>query len=1456
MQPDGSPAPRAPRSRRKKVRAASAVLLAVLVAAGLVVRTQWFAHRVAQEVEAQLHKATGLEVSLGSVGFSPLSLSVKVRDIRVGATTSRCRPLVTLDTLEVVPSAAALLRGQVNLQRLMVDGGRLDLRFDRVGDHVALRCGPVSRGGGSGGRSELPFRDVAVSDLTVHVEHPALGTIDLSSADLDVVNLGRQRLMIGLLAVDGRAETPYFTGALPRAEARLSVDLVSGDLRVALANVVAGNINLQVREGFYIPSAHRAMVDAHLEAPIPDLLRLVPPSVAEVPRFQGQVVLDVRGEVGDLARADETFSARGALRGIGLAMLQPDSTTRKTLRYNLGDSATLRFDVNRDRLEVRDLHASYAGAELTTPVLTLGLRDHFALESRLRIDGLDFTQLMHDVTITPRTKVMWTLSGPANLRGTLDPLRLVIDLPDMDTRDFSLLRDYFIVLPHRPLVHIPRAHIGCRMEVDPTSVSWNDCVATFGQSRVQARRIRVRTAHDRTGRERDLLIEGLVSQRIHLQDIGHLADLPIGGDAAATLSVDSDTDDVVLTGTARIENFSLATFPFGTLQTPPGQGWRMQGMRVTAPIITGSHRQSHYELHDPYLDFSRYSLAAGAHVQSPDMRLQDFYNMFHFEGDPTFTPYDGTGQVDAQVDYVLGRPGDDRDGVMTVDARIHHAQVLAFGEHLTEGDAHVAYSWLRRRDGVRGARISVEHFTARKGVGAVDASGWMDLGARMHFVAGARDIPLGAVDMVRAADVPVSGTVSALFTVEGTPDAPRYDGDVQLDNLVVIGRPLGSVSVDLTQTPEGAPARGDERPPVGRIDVGVRALDERLRLDTSLHVPWEPSRWRDATGVDHTTWERAWGHSVATAALSTRGPLDLLPWLPPTVLARLGENPSAQTALDVTIDRVRLDTPAFADGRVLLRGLDLRAYDLPFTLAQGKTLAVCLREGAVWIAQDAALSCDAPPVDDGTTTPTVDTSQPMFLGPDGARMWLAGSGYVNERGAVTGFNLTTRAEADLSRLAARVPQVTWGRGTGVLQVHATGDLAHPNLTGLVELNDAALGTTVLPSPISDLALRIRLQGTEAIFDRAHARYGAGTLDLTEEGAPGVIRFAGTRLELLDIPIIARGISLAPTEGAEVSFDVDARLRGDGSEEIPVLQGVVNLTRAMYSHTVPLSADLAGRLQRRGGDAPDEGYDPSRDRVRLDLTVRSAVPMRVVNNLGDIDLRFGEDRPFRVSGTMQRPGVVGTINVTRGFVRAYETEFEVRRGRVEFDNPDRVSPTFDVAAQTEIRRTGENSRNQWRVNLHASGTPDQFTMDLSADPALSQEDIILLLIFRLTRAELDRVGAGNTGQAVAIEVLSRTLGLDRVLRDVLPMVDDVRFGSAYNPRSNRTEPQMYLGTRLLDWLRVGGAVTASDQPQARLTGDIRIGQQVSAQAFVENASNQFGSLGANVGLDLRWRMEFQ
>jgi translocation and assembly module TamB len=259
----------------------------------------------------------------------------------------------------------------------------------------------------------------------------------------------------------------------------------------------------------------------------------------------------------------------------------------------------------------------------------------------------------------------------------------------------------------------------------------------------------------------------------------------------------------------------------------------------------------------------------------------------------------------------------------------------------------------------------------------------------------------------------------------------------------------------------------------------------------------------------------------------------------------------------------------------------------------------------------------------------------------------------------------------------------------------------------------------------------------------------------------------------------------------------------------------------------------------------------------------------------------------LSGTNQRYGARGLLRLSADSkIILRNNEFLVREGYVRFDDPLKIAPMVDVRAQTEYRRYASSGASEqpsgaavtapiegsasatlspaastssaglWRITMQAVGEVDKLKMTLSSDPTLSQEDILLLLAIGMTRAEIDRGAASALGESVGLYALSALTGADKAVKKIVPLIDDFRFGSAYSARTARTEPTVTVGKRITDNVRATVTTGVSENREVRSNIEWRLNRQVSIQGSYDNLNDVSSSPLGNLGVDLRWRLEFK
>ena len=123
-------------------------------------------------------------------------------------------------------------------------------------------------------------------------------------------------------------------------------------------------------------------------------------------------------------------------------------------------------------------------------------------------------------------------------------------------------------------------------------------------------------------------------------------------------------------------------------------------------------------------------------------------------------------------------------------------------------------------------------------------------------------------------------------------------------------------------------------------------------------------------------------------------------------------------------------------------------------------------------------------------------------------------------------------------------------------------------------------------------------------------------------------------------------------------------------------------------------------------------------VRLDLHLMAPSSLRVENNVAHVVA----SADLWIRGTYDHPLLSGGVDVERGDVLFEGHRYVVRRGRVEFPNPTKIEPFFDIAGETLVRAPGQT----YVVNLQMTGTLKNFTTSETSDPPLSQVEILSLL----------------------------------------------------------------------------------------------------------------------------------
>jgi translocation and assembly module TamB len=472
-----------------------------------------------------------------------------------------------------------------------------------------------------------------------------------------------------------------------------------------------------------------------------------------------------------------------------------------------------------------------------------------------------------------------------------------------------------------------------------------------------------------------------------------------------------------------------------------------------------------------------------------------------------------------------------------------------------------------------------------------------------------------------------------------------------------------------------------------------------------------------------------------------------------------------------------------------------------------------------------------------------DVDQAAFMGP-GSELKIEGGGSLQD-----GLGLSLSGAIDLAILPSFSRELRDASGSVQLEVKLSGQLERPAVFGQARVEGASLHLASLPMPIESIDGQVTFSAERVLIERVTAQVLGGTVALT-----GTAALRGRQVGSYRLEIDADRLAVAPKPGIDLLIGAQAALNWQRGDRLPRLQGVLRLGHARYTRPITVAKLITDFTKKTRVDV--DTYDPKLDHLSLDLRVVQSEPIRVQNSLVEAELSIDDSKEaFRLLGTDQRFGVLGNMNIRAGTLRVRDRPFSIKEGEIRFDNPARIEPHFDLHADTDVRRNGQFGQLHWHIGVHAWGEPESFKFELVSDPYLSQDDIALLLAVGMTHTELAQLQTSTLTSTAAFEALATVTGVEREVKRALPAVDEVHIASDYSLRSQRTEPQLHLGKRIAENVRLS-ATTGLSQSRDFSTGvEYQISDQTSVGALYNNRTSTSASQLGDVGVDLKWRLEF-
>jgi hypothetical protein len=309
-----------------------------------------------------------------------------------------------------------------------------------------------------------------------------------------------------------------------------------------------------------------------------------------------------------------------------------------------------------------------------------------------------------------------------------------------------------------------------------------------------------------------------------------------------------------------------------------------------------------------------------------------------------------------------------------------------------------------------------------------------------------------------------------------------------------------------------------------------------------------------------------------------------------------------------------------------------------------------------------------------------------------------------------------------------------GSGRAELVAAINGPLAQPVFSGSARVTNGRIRHFALPNSLDAINGTIQFDSRGVRLDDLSATMGEGRVQFG-----GRIGFDGYLPGDLNVTISGENMHLRVPEGLRSTIDANLSIRGN--IKAPTLGGTIVVKSATFSRRIDPTGNLFDFTSRGGGTGGGEPADvPASFPMRFDVEMLVPSSLRIDNNLA----RMTASADLQLRGTYDHPQVFGHADVDRGEVLFEGRRYLVTKGAIDFTNPSRIEPFFDVQAETRVRVPGET----YRVTISLTGTMDRVQPSFDSDPPLPTADVLAILFG-------DSRGQSATQQRLGDEVYAQT-----------------------------------------------------------------------------------------------------
>jgi hypothetical protein len=357
---------------------------------------------------------------------------------------------------------------------------------------------------------------------------------------------------------------------------------------------------------------------------------------------------------------------------------------------------------------------------------------------------------------------------------------------------------------------------------------------------------------------------------------------------------------------------------------------------------------------------------------------------------------------------------------------------------------------------------------------------------------------------------------------------------------------------------------------------------------------------------------------------------------------------------------------------------------------------------------------------------------------------------VKGRRTVDGnLDFNARGILDMHLLEGVIPGLNRSSGALRLRSSLRGSLESPIIQINLNMQEGYLSGDWFPHPLEEMQGKIFITPARITFDDLEGRLGGGDVDIQ-----GFVASNDFIPERVDVHTTLRDGQLRLIDDFPPIRN-DSRVHITGPLEQLLISGEVNILELLYTDRIDWEDALLAFSSDLLADAVAEEEESA---FSFDIQVLANETIRVRNNLADLTASAG----LQFIGSLSRPGMQGWVRAQpQGRVLLKEREFELQRGEMRFVEPYSFEPEVDVAMITTVHSVDQDYDIQYNI----TGGLYDWTAKTYSDPPLPQADINALLVFGMTREELELQGAGSALMVEGSDLLVSKIGVVQSFKEV-------------------------------------------------------------------------------------------